>query len=78
MIVCKKSTLERQSLSEVKPGRGSAIRKRLDLQIVEQFHNDDPHCKAKKTLIIPSSAAHQKIQKICAQGTQPKINIGLL
>ena len=36
MIGCKKSTLERLSLSEVKMGRGSAKR------IVEQFEDNVP------------------------------------
>ena len=49
MIGYKKNILERQSLSEVKMGRGSPICERLHLLIVEKFQNNIPQCKIAKT-----------------------------
>ena len=62
----EKSTLERQSLSEVKKGRGLAIWKKLCLQIVEQSNVIQP--KTEKTLNIPSSTVRNIIQRIRESG----------
>ncbi len=53
---------ERQSLSEVKMGRGSPICERVRKQIVEYFKNNVPRCQI-ANLIIYSAQHHQKIQR---------------
>ena len=45
IIGYKKSILERQRVSEVKPGSGSPICEKLHLQIVKQFQNNAAHSK---------------------------------
>ncbi len=69
----KRDVLERQSLSEVKMGRGSQICERVRKKIVEYFKNNVPqfqNCKGFANLTIYSALHHQKIQKnwrnICA------------
>ena len=68
MIGYKKSSLERQSLSEVKMGRGSPICERLRLLIVEKFQNNIPQCKIAKTLKISSSTVHNIIKRFRESG----------
>ena len=68
MIGYKKSILERQSLSEVKMGRGSPICERLHLLIVEKFQNNIPQCKIAKTLKISSSTVHNIIKRFRESG----------
>ena len=68
MIGYKKSILERQSLSEVKMGRGSPICERLRLLIVEKFQNNIPQCKIAKTLKISSSTVHNIIKRFRESG----------
>ena len=66
MIGYKKSILERQSLSEVKMGRGSPICERLRLLIVEK--SNIPQCKIAKTLKISSSTVHNIIKRFWESG----------
>ncbi len=58
MINYKRDLLERQSLSEVKMGKGSPICKRVRKKIVEYFKNNIPQhqiAKAFANLIIYSA-----------------------
>ncbi len=55
MISYKRDVLERQSLSEVKMGRGSPICERVRKKIVEYFKNNVPQCQISKALQISSS-----------------------
>ncbi len=55
MISYKRDVLERQSLSEVKMGRGSPICERVRKKIVEYFKNNVPQCQIEKALQISSS-----------------------
>ncbi len=55
MISYKRDVLERQSLSEVKMGRGSPICERVCKTIVEYFKNNVPHVKGFANLIIYSA-----------------------
>ncbi len=50
MISYKRDVLERQSLSEVKMGRGSPICERVRTKIVEYFKNNIPQRQTAKTL----------------------------
>ncbi len=59
MISYKRDVLERQSISEVKMGRGSPICERVHNKIVEYFKNNIPQCQISKALQISSS--HQCI-----------------
>ncbi len=52
MISYKRDVLERQSLSEVKMGRGSPICERVRKKIVEYFKNNVPQCQIAKALQI--------------------------
>ncbi len=52
MISYKRDVLERQSLSEVKMGRGSSICERVRNNIVEYFKNNVPQCQIAKALQI--------------------------
>ncbi len=54
--------LERQSLSEVKMGRGSPICERVLKKIVEHFKNNVPQCQIAKALQISSSTVHNIIK----------------
>ncbi len=51
--------LERQSLSEVKMGRGPPICERVCQKIVEYFKNNVPQCQIAKALQISSSTVHK-------------------
>ncbi len=64
MISYKRDVLERQSLSEVKMGRGSPICERVLKQIVEYFENNVPQCQISKALPISSSSFHKNHQNI--------------
>ncbi len=52
MISYKRDVLERQSLSEVKMGRGSPICERVHKKIVEYFKNNVPQRQIAKALQI--------------------------
>ncbi len=58
MISYKRDVLERQSLSEVKMGRGSPICERVHKKIVEYFKNNVPQRQIAKALQISSSTMH--------------------
>ncbi len=58
MISYKRDVLERQSLSEVKMGRGSPICERVHKKIVEYFKNNVPQRQIAKALQISSSTVH--------------------
>ncbi len=64
MISYKNDVLERQSLSEVKMGRGSLICQRLHKKIVEYFKNNIPQCQIAKALQISSSTVHNIIKRL--------------
>ncbi len=55
MISYERYILERQSLSEVKMGRGSPICERVRKKIVEYFKNNIPQHKIAKASQISSS-----------------------
>ncbi len=63
MLSYKRDVSERQSLSEVKMGRGSPICERVRKKIVEYFKNNVPQCKIAKALQISSSTVHIIIKK---------------
>ncbi len=52
LISYKRDVLERQSISEVKMGRGSPICERVRKKIVEYFKNNVPQCQIAKVLQI--------------------------
>ncbi len=58
MISYKMDILERQSLSEVKMGRGSPICERVRKKIVENFKCNVPQRQIAKALEISSSTVH--------------------
>ncbi len=66
MISYKMDVLERQSLSEVKMGRGSPLCERV--QIVECFKHNVPQCQIAKALQISSSTVHNIIKKFRETG----------
>ncbi len=55
MIIYKRDVFERQSLSEVKMGRGSTFCERVRKKIVEYFKNNVPQRQIEKALQISSS-----------------------
>ncbi len=57
MISYKRDVLERQSISEVKMGRGSPICERVHKKIVEYFQNNVSQRQIAKALQISSSTA---------------------
>ncbi len=63
MISYKTDVLERQSLSEVKMGRGSPICERVHRKIVEYLKNNVSQCQIAKPLQISSSAVHNIIKR---------------
>ncbi len=63
MISYKRDVLERQSLSEVKIGRGSPICERVRKKIVEYFKNNVPQRQIAKALQISSSTMHNIIKR---------------
>ncbi len=68
MISYKRDVLERQSLSEVKMGRGSPICERVRKNIVEYFKNNVPQCQIAKSLQISSSTVHNIINRFRETG----------
>ncbi len=73
MISYKRDVLERQSLSEVKMGRGSTICERVHKKIVEYFKNkcfltNVPQHQIAKTLQISSSTVHNIIKSFRKTG----------
>ncbi len=68
MISYKMDVLERQSLSEVKMGRGSPICERVRKKIVEYFKNNVPQRQIAKALQISSSTVHNIIKRFRETG----------
>ncbi len=73
MISYKRDVLERQSLSEVKMGRGSPICERVRKKIVEYFKNNVPQRQIAKALshhlqCITSSKDSEKLEKSLRKG----------
>ncbi len=68
MISYKRDVLERQSLSEVKMGRGSPICERVRKKIVEYFKNNVPQRQIAKALEISSSTVHDIIKRFRETG----------
>ncbi len=68
MISYKRDVLERQSLSEVKMGRGSPICERVHKKIVEYFKNNILQRQIAKTLQISSSTLHNIIKRFRETG----------
>ncbi len=62
MISCKRDVLERQSLSEVKMGRGSPICERVHKMIMKYFKNNVRRCQIAKALQISSCTVHNIIK----------------
>ncbi len=60
--------LERQSLSEVKMGKGSSICERVRKKIVEYFKNNVLQCQIAKALQISSSTVHNIIKRFRETG----------
>jgi len=82
MISYKRDVLERQSLSEVKMGRGSPIYERVHKKIVE---NNVPQRQIAKALQISSSTVNNIIKRftetgeisVCkGQGRKPLLDAG--
>ncbi len=63
MISYKSDVLERQSLSEVKMGRGYPICERVHTNIVEYFKNNVHQRQIAKALKISSSTVHTIIKR---------------
>ncbi len=61
MISYKRDVLERQSLSEVKMGRGSPICERVRKNIVEYFKNNVPQCQIAMALQIKRRETFQRV-----------------
>ncbi len=81
MISYKRDVLERQSLSELKMGRGSPICERVRKKIEEYFKNNLPQCQIAKALQISSSTVHnikrfRETGDICAEGTRLNTFVG--
>ncbi len=68
MISYKRDVLERQSLSEVKMGRGSLICERVSKKIVEYFKNNILQRQIAKALQILSSTVHNIIKRFRETG----------
>ncbi len=62
MISCKRDVLEKQSLSEVKMGRGSPICERVCKMIMEYFKNNLCRCQIANALQISSCTVHNIIK----------------
>ncbi len=63
MISYKRDVLERQSLPEVKMGRGSPICERVRKKIGEYFKNNVPQYQIAKALQFSSSTVHNIIKR---------------
>ncbi len=68
MISYKRDVLERQSLSEVKMGRGSPICERVRKKIMEYHKNNIPLCQIVTDLQISSSTVHNIIKRFRETG----------
>ncbi len=68
MISYKRDVLERQSLSEVKMGRGSPICEWVPKKIVEYFKNNVPQHQIAKALQISPSTVHNIIKRFRETG----------
>ncbi len=68
MISYKRDVLERQSLSELKMGKGSPICERVRKKIVEYFKNNAPQHQIAKALQISSSTVHNIIRSFRETG----------
>ncbi len=68
MISYKRYVLERQSLSEVKMGRGTPICERVRKKIVEYFKNNVPQRQIAKALQISSSTVDNIIKRFRESG----------
>ncbi len=68
MISYTRNVLERQSLSEVKMGRGSPICERVRKKIVEYFKNNVPQRQIAKEMQISSSTVHNFIKRFRETG----------
>ncbi len=68
MISYKRDVLERQSLSEVKMGRGSPICERVRKKMMEYFKNNVPQRQIAKGLRISSSTVHNIIKRFRETG----------
>ncbi len=68
MISYKRDVLERQSLLEVKMGRGSLICKIVRKKIVEYFKNNIAQSQIAKALQISSSTVHNIIKRFRETG----------
>ncbi len=79
-----RDVLERQSLSEVKIGRGFPICERVHKKIVEYFKNNVPQCQIATALqilsskCITSSKDSEKLEKSLCKGTRTKTFVGCL
>ncbi len=62
VLLHKRDVLEKQSLSEVKMGRGSPICERVRKKIVEYFKNNVPQHQISKALQISSYKVHNIIR----------------
>ncbi len=63
MISYKRHVFGRQSLSEIKMGRGSPICERVDKKIVEYFKNNVPQRQIAKALQVSSSTVYNIIKR---------------
>ncbi len=68
MISYRRDVLERQSLSEVKMGRGSPICERVHTKMVEYFKNNIPHWQIAKALQISSSTVYNIFKRLRETG----------
>ncbi len=68
MISYKRDVLERQSLSEVKMGRGSTVCERVHKMIAEYFKNNVLQRQIAKALQISSSTVHNIIKRFRKAG----------
>ncbi len=68
MISYERDDLERESLSEVKMGRGSPICERVRKNIVEYFKNNILQHQIAKALQISSSTVHNIIKRFREPG----------
>ncbi len=68
MIIYKMDVLERQSLLEVKIGRGSPICERVRKKNVKYFKDNVPQCQITKALQSWSSTVHNIIKRFRETG----------
>ncbi len=68
MISYKRGVLERQSLSEIKMGRGSPICERVRKKIVDYFKNNVPQRQLQRLCKFSSSTVHNIIKRFRETG----------